>query len=97
MDARYVTLNFLLAPANLTGVLTNKVALKDSDPISILVYTSINALVTSGFIYLLFHVFHDKYFGFVVTGGYLLLTSLLGLVIGTVDQAFFLSKKDYVV
>jgi len=94
MDAKYVTFNFLLAPTNIAGVLTNKIGTKDHDPTYILLFNALNTLITTSFIYTLFHVFHDKYFGFVITGMYLLLTTLLGMVVGTVDQAFFLKEPN---
>jgi hypothetical protein len=94
MDAKYVTYNFLMAPTNIAGVLSNKIATKDYDPTSILLFNALNSLITSSFIYAIFHVFHDKYFGFVITGMYLLLTTLIGLMVGTVDQAFFLMVPE---
>ena len=54
MNYRSVTLHFLLAPANITGVLTNKIETKDNDPLEILLFNSINSLITISFIYLLF-------------------------------------------
>ena len=88
--SRYITYNFLLAPTNITGILTNKIDTKDNDPLELLLYNSINALITLSFIYLVFATFHDKYFGFVLTGVYASVTCLIGLVVGTVDQAFYL-------
>lgn len=90
MDSRYVTMNFLLAPTNLTGVLTNKIDTKNHDPMEILLFNSLNSLIMISFVYMLFHVFHDKYFGFVVTGMYIIITMFIGLMVGTVDQAFYL-------
>lgn len=90
MNFKNVTLNFLLAPVNLSAVLTNKIQTKKQDPIEILLFNFINSVITASFIYLLFHVFHDKYFGFVIAGMYLLLTTMIGLMVGTVDQAFYL-------
>lgn len=92
MNARYVTMNFLLAPTNLSAILTNKDDTKNNDPVEILLFNALNAFITTSFIYLLFHVFHDKYFGFVLAACYLLITIMIGLVVGTVDQAFYLSQ-----
>ena len=92
MNSRYVTLNFIFAPTNISGVLSNKIATKDQDPTRILLFNVLNTLIMVTFIYSTFHVFHDKYFGFVLSGTYLLLTTLLGLMVGTVDQAFFLNS-----
>lgn len=89
MNTKKVTFNFLLAPANLAGYLTYKENSKDEDPIEILLFNLLNTLITTSFIYLLFHVFHDKYFGFALSGVYLLLTVMIGLVVGTVNQAFY--------
>jgi uncharacterized ion transporter superfamily protein YfcC len=83
-------MNFLLAPANLSGVLTHKIQTKTHDPIEILLYNLLNSVVTTSFIYLIFHVFHSKYFGFMLAGSYLMVTTMIGLVVGTVDQAFYL-------
>ena len=90
MDTKYVTMNFLLAPANLSGVLTNKIQTKTHDPIEILLYNVLNSAIMTSFIYLIFHVFHSKYFGFMLAGSYLMVTMMIGLVVGTVDQAFYL-------
>ena len=87
-------MNFLMAPTNLFGVMTNKIQTKTHDPIEILLYNALNSVITTSFIYLIFHVFHSKYVGFVIAGTYLMITMMIGLAVGTVDQAFFLNGND---
>ena len=92
MDTKYVTMNFLLAPANISGILTNKIETENQDPMEILLFNAINSAIMISFIYLIFHVFHDKYFGFAMAGVYAFLTFMIGMVVGTVDQAFYLDQ-----
>lgn len=88
MDAKRITLNFILSPINISAVLTSKIETKDVDPIYILLYGIFNTLIVSGFIFLLLERFYDTNTAFLSIGLYLTITFLLGFILGYVDQIF---------
>ena len=59
MDTKYVTMNFLLAPANISGILTNKIETENQDPMEILLFNAINSAIMISFIYLIFHSMYE--------------------------------------
>jgi len=88
MDAQRITYNFVFAPANFSSILSSKVKTKGLDPIPILLYTFINISVMTGFLFLFMKQFYDDKFAMFSVGAYVLLTSFMGVMIGTVDQIF---------
>ena len=86
MNNKQITFNFLLAPANISGALTNKIDSNVIDPIEYFLYNIFNSLFVMTFIYILFERFYDASTGFLSLGVYLIMTFLLGIIVGTVNQ-----------
>jgi hypothetical protein len=93
-NPRYTTIQFLLAPINLSGHLIRGYDINQyntpHDPFYNVMFPLINTIVMVTCVYSLFHVFHDKYFGFLVSGTYMLICMLIGAVIGPVDDMWVL-------
>lgn len=86
MDSERITLNFILSPTNISGLLTSKVETKGLDPVPILLYAFLNSVIMSVFIYLLINQFYDRKLALLCVGVYLIVTFLLGVIFGIVDQ-----------
>ena len=79
-------MNFLLSPVNISGVLSKKVKTRGIDPIPILLYAIFNTSIVVGFLYLLIDKLYEKKVALLCIGVYLLISILLGLIFGIVDQ-----------
>lgn len=88
MDAQRITLNFVLSPTNITGVLSGKIQTKGVDPIPVILYAFFNTLVISVLMFLSIERFYDRNVALMCIGVYLIITILLGLILGIVDQVF---------
>lgn len=93
-NPRYSTIQYLLSPVNLSGHLvtppgTNKYV-SQHEPFYNLMFSIINTILVTSYIYCLFHVFHDRYFGLMVSGTYLFICVLVGLIIGPIDDLWIL-------
>jgi len=88
MDAGRITMNFLLSPVNISGLLSKKIKTKGLDPIPILLYAILNTVIVTGFLFLLMNKFYDNKVALLCMGVYLLIGILLGLFLGIVDQIF---------
>ena len=85
MNNKQITTNFLLAPTNIGGVITNKIDTTNIDPVELFLYNAFNAMFVTATIYLLFERFYGANVGFTSAGIYLLMTFLLGIIVGPVD------------
>jgi uncharacterized membrane protein len=94
MDSKRITLNFLLAPMNISAFAAGKVETKLRDPVHIVLYNIINTIIVSGFIYYLFSQFYEQKVGLLMTGIYLFTLISVGFTIGSVDQVFGRVKTD---
>ena len=88
MDARRITMNFLLSPVNISGILSNKIKMRSIDPVPILLYAFFNTFIISSFIFLLMNKYYDDKSSLLFVVAYILISVLLGLIIGVVDQIF---------
>src|SRR3989344_273620 len=66
MDARRITMNFLLSPVNISGILSNKIKMRSIDPVPILLYAFFNTFIISSFIFLLMNKYYDDKSSFFV-------------------------------
>lgn len=86
----YPLLQVIAGPVNLAGHVVGGFELigykTPHDPIHNLLFSALSTLMVGGFLYCLLHVFHDKYFGFFVSGVYVFLGLLVGVVTGPVDD-----------
>lgn len=88
MKNKSITLNFILSPVNITAILTKKVLTKNIDPVDIFLFSGLNTLIVSTYIYLIFLHLYDKKLGIFIVSCYFLITCLMGIVLGSVDQIF---------
>jgi len=86
MDAKRITVNFIFSPTNIGGILSSKVQTKGIDPVPIFLYSILNTVIISGLIFLLISYFSEKNLALLGIAGYLVITFLLGIIVGTVDQ-----------
>ena len=86
----YPFLQIIAGPVNLAGHVVGGFDLTGyttpHDPVHNLIFSALSTLLISGFLYCLLHVFHDKYFGFFVSGVYVFMGMLIGVIIGPIDD-----------
>jgi hypothetical protein len=88
----YATIQCALAPVNLAGHLVGKATKTNTklkplhEPFYYILFSALNTILVSSYIYCLFHVFHDMYFGFLVAGFYVFSGILIGSILGPLDD-----------
>lgn len=88
MDAQRITMNFILSPTNIAGIMSGSIETKGVDPIPVMLYAFFNTVLVCALIFLTMERFYERRVALMCIGVYLVVTILLGFIMGIVDQVF---------